>query len=180
MKGAVYVMDEMQAAVANVASKLGTPVYYMFGHPSEIVQNLTEMTAAPSKANLKYPLVALFTDILVDANKDGFYGDARLTLIIATMTKPEYKAAQRLANNFKPILQPIKCELVDQISRVKQWQPTGGGELRYKEIEHYYWGKDGLYGSDGNIFNDFIDAIELRDVMVTIKPKICSTLKKSF
>lgn len=180
MKGAVYAVDEMRAVVANVAIKLETPVYYMFGHPNEIVQNLTEMTKAPSQANLKYPLVALFTDILVDKNRDGIYGEARMTLIIATLTQPTYKAADRLAKNFKPILQPIKCELVEQISRVKQWQPTGNGELKYKEIEHYYWGKEGLYGSEANIFNDYIDAIELRDVLVTIKPKICSTLKNSF
>lgn len=177
-------MDEIGGAVTNADAvlfpMLSKHLHYEFGHPLEIVQTLQEMTTSPTKQALKYPLVALFTDILVNNDNvpDGWYGDAAITIIIATMTTNTDKAAQRLEKNFKPILQPIKMELLKQISLIKQFS-TGAGELKYKEIEHYYWGKEGLYGREGNIFNDYIDAIELRDVKIRIKPKICQTIKNS-
>jgi hypothetical protein len=181
MEGGVYIPDEVGAAVAKadavIFSKLGKHIFYQFGHPLEIVANLQAMTTVTTQ-NQKYPLVALFTDILVDKNKDGFYGDARFTILIATLTKREYKAPERKEVNFKPLLQPIKTEVLKQLGRVRQF--TTPGEIKYKEIEHYFWGSAGLYGSNKNIFNDLIDAIELRDIQVTVKPKICPTIKTTF
>jgi hypothetical protein len=169
----VNVVEEMQVVVSKVAAKLGRPVYYMFGHPVEIVNRLQEMTNSPSEKDKKFPLVVLFTDIAIPRNQTiGFYGKAKLQIIIANYTEQNYDSPDRLANNFKPILQPIKEELLNQISRHKQF--TFEEAVEFTEIERYFWGKQGLYGNTGNEFNDFIDCIELKDVSVTIKNNICS------
>lgn len=179
MEGPVNIMDEIAKAAAltntRLSGTLGKAIHYAWGHPLEIVETLQQMTKDPNQQALKYPLVGLFTDIAVQRNLDGFYGQAKFTIIVATLTKPEYKAAQRKAINFGPILQPIKTELIRQITRLPQF--IYPGDLYFTEIEHYYWGKEGLYGNKGNIFNDWIDCIELRDIQVNINNKICNTLK---
>lgn len=179
---AVYIPDILEEIVGKVDTALFPTleqrIYFMFGHPLEIVARLQELTKAtgPSRGK-KYPLVALFTDIPVVKDVNGFYGRAKLQMVIANITEQNLTAAQRLAKNFKPLLQPIKEELLLQISQHVQF--TEPGELFYTEIERYYWGKNGLYGNTGNIFNDFIDCIELRDIQVTVKNKICTTIKNN-
>lgn len=165
----IYLKEEVQTIVSKITI---TPLYYMFGHPLEVVDRLQELTNSPTEKDKKYPLIALFADIPIDKRKPiGFYGSAKLTIIIATLTDPKYTAEQRIEKTFKPILQPIKEQLVNLIYRHKQF--SFEDELNYTEIEHYYWGKQGLYGNVGNIFNDYIDAIELKDIEVLIKNKIC-------
>lgn len=174
-KGPVYIVEHMAEVVAKVNTKLlpklGKEIYYMYGHPLELVNRLSEMTQSPVHGNKKYPIVLLFTDIPIVKDKVGYYGDARLQIVIANITEPDYDAPKRLETNFKPILQPIKVELLEQLSRHRQF--THEGELQYTEIERYYWGKAGLYGNTGNIFNDFLDCIELQDVLITVKNFIC-------
>ncbi len=178
MSEPVYIVEDMAAIVAKVntaltAASFGRAVYYMFGHPLEIVTRLQQLSQSTTQKDKKYPLVALFTDIPV-VHKPGFYGEAKMNIIIATLTKPEFTAPQRLQNNFKPILQPIKDELLNQIDRYTGF--THEGELSYTEIERYYWGKQGLYGNNANVFNDYIDCIELQNVTVTLKlNNLCPT-----
>jgi hypothetical protein len=167
----VDIAVEMGEVVAKTQAKLALPqLVYLWGHPLEVVNTLQEYTKNPVKETQKFPLVALFTDIPVRRNQPiGFFGNTRLHLVVANITKSEYKAPERLALNFQPILQPIKDELVNQITKHHQW--TMAGLLVYEEIERYYWGKQGLYGNQGNVFNDYIDCIELRDLSINIYNK---------
>lgn len=160
----IYLKEEVQTIVSKITI---APLYYMFGHPKEVVARLQELTQGTTTKDKKYPLIALFADIPVDKKIIGFYGSAKMTIIIATLTDPKLTAEQRIEKTFKPILQPIKEQLVNLIYRHKQF--SFPDELNYTEIEHYYWGKAGLYGNDGNIFNDYIDAIELNNIEVLIK-----------
>lgn len=181
MQGPVYIPDAIKEVVQWVDSALYPTltqhVYFMFGHPLEIVTRLQEMSNDPA-APKKYPLVALFTDIPVNKNTDGFYGSARLQIVIATLTEPNLTAQERLDQNFRPILQPIKEQFLKELSRHAQF--SSEGEFEYTEIERYYWGRQGLYGNTGNIYNDFVDCIELQNVQVNINTKICSTIKSNF
>lgn len=177
----VEVVEEMQTVVDKTRSAMGVnfKLYYMFGHPLEIVSRLQEMSASPKSKDKKYPLIALFTDIAVDRNDPvGTFGRAKLNLIIATLTEPSYTASDRLEKHFKPILQPIKEELLEQVS--KHIQFTFEEMPTYTEIERYYWGRGGLFGNSANIFNDRIDCIEIQNLEVIIKNKICSTAHKNF
>lgn len=169
----VLIVEEMALVVEKVdkAMQLGRTIQYMYGHPLEIVTRLQAMTNSPTLKNQKYPLIVLFTDISIRHDIPGYYGSAKLQMIVATTTVQEYSAEQRTANNFKPTLHPIKRELIRQISRHTQF--TFPDETDYEEIDRYYWGKAGLYGNTGNIFNDYIDCIELKDIRVNIKNKFC-------
>lgn len=162
----------MAAIVANVNTALTAanfstmPVYYMYGHPKEIAIRLQELTNSPTEGHKKFPLIILFTDITIDKSLIGFYGSTSIRMLIANFTLPEYTSVQRTEINFKPILHPIKKELLNQIDRHARF--TYEDELTYKETDMYYYGSQ---INDKNIFNDHIDAIELRDIKLNIKNK---------
>jgi hypothetical protein len=172
MDETVYIVEEMEAVVAKVNTALtnasfGTrPVYYMYGHPMEIANRLQELSNSPTEGHKKFPLIILFTDITIDKSILGFYGSTSLRMLVANFTLAEYTSVQRTDINFKPILHPIKKELIRQIERHGQF--TYEDELTYKETDMYYYGSK---INEKNIFNDRIDAIELRDIKLNIKNK---------
>ena len=172
MDETIYIVEEMEAIVAKVNTALteanfGTmPVYYMYGHPKEIAIRLQELSNSPTEGQKKFPLIILFTDITIEKNIIGFYGSARLRMLVANFTQPEYISEQRTELNFKPILHPIKDELINQIDRHSQF--TYEDELKYSETDMYFYGSQ---INDKNIFNDYIDAIELKDIRINIKKK---------
>lgn len=165
----VYVVEQMAEIVARVnialtAASFGKTVYYMYGHPKEINQRLQELSNSPTEKSKKFPLIILFTDIEIDKSIPGFFGSAALRMLVCTITEQNYTAVQRTENTFKPVLHPIKNELINQISKYEKY--TYEGELQYKETDMYFYGSQ---FNDKNIFNDFIDAVQLRDIRVNIK-----------
>jgi hypothetical protein len=172
MDAPVYIVDEMAVVIAKVNTALTSasfgygPVYYMYGHPMEISNRLQELTASPTEAHKKFPLVILFTDITIEKGAEGFYGSTKLRMLVCNITDPNYISEQRTELNFKPIIHPIKDELIKQISMYKQF--TFEGELKYKETDMYYYGSQ---INNNNVFNDRIDGTELRDIELNINNK---------
>lgn len=165
----IYVVEEVAAVVAAVAARLATPVYYFFGHLREITTRFQELTNSTTDKDKMFPCVVLFTDIPVRQNQPpGTYGTASLNLIIANFTQQNYTAQQRLDNNFKPVLYPIKKEFFRQMERHLQF--TYPNEISYTEIDRYYYGAT---VDSKNQFNDFIDCIEIQNLQVIIKNKTC-------
>lgn len=168
----IFIVDEMAAVVAKVNTALAPMViYYMYGHPKEIVGRLQEKAKSTTKKDTAFPLICLLTDIPEEHGPAGFYSEVKLNIIICTSTQQNFRSEERTTSNFKPILYPIKDELLKQVARYPQFGPAR--ELNYRSIDRYFWGKNGLYGSEGNIFNDYIDAIEIQNLQITILNKIC-------
>lgn len=172
MANQVYIVDEMRTVVEKVNAALVAkgfatlPVYYMYGHPKEINIRLQELTNSPTEAHKKFPLIILFTDIAIKVGEPGFFGSSGLRMLIANITQPEYISEQRTELNFKPIIHPIKDELLNQIGRHKQF--TYEGELKYTETDMYYYGSQ---INDKNVFPDRIDATELSNIQININNK---------
>lgn len=181
----VYIVDEF----ATIASKVNTAVIaqlqvfnssfvavnYQYGHPLEIIKTLGEWVGSQTYEPQRYPLIALFQDF--QEVKDGLPGiDSTVTihLIIANQTQPNYKAAERYANNFKPILYPVYKELLKQINYSKAFMTKGEDNLSHTKIDRLYWGNQGLYGNSANIFNDYLDVIEITNLKLKVNQKFCN------
>jgi hypothetical protein len=182
MEQPVFVVDEIETVVkavdAVLFATLQKHIIYLYGHPLEIVNRLQKLTNSPQSKDKKYPLVALFTDFRVNREQRfDMYGTTSLNIIIATLTQPDYYSEDRMAKNFKPILYPIYVELLNQLAKSKAFFWYNPDEIAHTEIDRLYWGKEGLYGKTGNIFNDFIDAIEIQNLSILINNKICSPPK---
>lgn len=175
----VYIEEEigMVAARTNVAlqaqriagilpTSFPTEVFYIYGHITEVVNRL-QKSSEGKDTKIRYPLIVLFTDVPIK-KRVGFYGEAKLQVVIVNHTDQNYWAPDRLANVFKPILEPIKAEFLNQLSVYEQF--TRPSQLIYTQIRHYFWGSQ---LNKANPFNDRLDAIELRDIEVIIKEKVC-------
>lgn len=138
---------------------------YLHGHAVDIVKVLQGMTRSKDTKGLKFPLVALMQDIEEGVDVDGYQSTASVNVILCTDTKPEYEARQRYAETFTPLLYPMYEEFVKCLRLspyVYAISPS------YTKIDRLYWGREGLYGNTGNVFNDFIDAIELNNIELKI------------
>lgn len=185
----IYVVDVMRDVVSNVSTKLTAgfkeidskidAVHYEHGHPVEIINKLNEKNEVQEFKFKRYPLVALFQDFPEKvSDKSGIQFEVSLHLIIARITDNDYDATKRYTENFKPFLYPIYFELLNQIhlSSFGRWKPflTKAPELiEHTKIDRLYWGKEGLYANEGNVFNDFIDCIEIKDLKLLINIKNC-------
>lgn len=175
----IYIVDIFADIVTRTSAQLladgtiATGVNYLYGHPLEILDSLQKLTKIASSQGNRYPLVALFQDFdEVRGKDDTIEFTVSLNLIIASLTKPEYKAADRYKYNFKPILYPIYEELITQI-KVSRYFKDPMTQYSHKKTDRMYWGRNGLFGKDGSVYNDFIDAIEIQDLELKVKPLNC-------
>ncbi len=84
-----------------------------------------------------------------------------------TPTTPTLKAADRYTQNFEPILLPIYYELLEQIAASPEFVSYGAKKLVHTKYDRPYWGKGGLSDTQGNVFADCIDAIEIANLKLT-------------
>jgi hypothetical protein len=170
----MILIDELlKSKVALAATELNRPIYFMHGHIQEIVQELKKLSEDKESKAMRFPLVALLRDFPETKGQEiGIATEARFTLLIATRTEPTYNSEKRKAISFIPVLYPIWEAVEKQLLWSPQIQQSGIG-LNYTQIDHYFWGKEGIYGSEANIFNDWIDCIEIRDLNLKIKQPNC-------
>lgn len=146
-------------------------VYFMHGHPKEIVNVLQAYTNSPEKKNEKYPLVALFRDIREDIENQrfGLGTTFKCRFVICTLTSPTLRADDREQQNFKPILIPIFEEIIKQISKSKLFGMPNIKDMKIVKYDRYFWGSEQV---EKNKLNDYIDAVEVESISLTLK-NIC-------
>jgi len=164
-----YIVDIFTTIVANVSTELGYTVNYLYGHPVEIISQLQEMSKGTNKAN-RFPVVCLFQDFDEKLGA-GQLTEVSLNIVIANLTDPKYVAPQRYAKNFKPYLYPIYDELLYQISNT--FSVADMSMIEHTKTDRLFWGKSALYGNEGNTFSDFLDAIELTNLKLTLNQEQC-------
>lgn len=167
------VVANIGRVVTATKAALSLPVlHYEYGHPTEIVNTLIQMTKTLTHDALKYPLIALFQDF--PENEQGAAGSltkVRLRIVIATRGVTGGKAADRQAQSFDAVLYPIYNEFVHQLTRSPYF--LNPARPRHEKIDRPFWGKEGLYGNIANIATDELDCIELRNLELTTLTRDC-------
>ena len=132
-----------------------------------------DMSKTASTSVNKYPVVALFTDILEDRGiRSDIQSDVTIpALVIATETKQSYQAENRLSK-IETILKPVYAELLANICQHSAFTDTEPTLIKHTKVNRLSWGKSAIF-SDRNLGIDFIDAIELQNLQLSIKWKIC-------
>lgn len=168
----IYKMFEFIAA--DVQSAAGVAIHYEHGHPLEIVNTIKGMGKTPAYDPLKYPLIALFHPFEEKkGTADRVQSEVSLNIIIATLTKPDLVAERRLQCNYIPILYPIYDLFITSVQKCGYFFLNPNEIPSHTKTDQMYWGKSGLYGSEGNIFGDHIDAIEIQNLELKIKKANC-------
>lgn len=169
------VLAKIQANDALITGKpsLIEGIWYEHGHILEIIETLKQKDASESTERQRYPVICLVQDFPTNEGAFGSDGVARLHVIIAMTTEPTLKAEERKERNFIPILRPIHDSFLKHLC----WHPISMeysvSKLKKTSIDRYYWGREGLYGVEGNIFDDWIDCIEIKDLQLKLSRQAC-------
>lgn len=147
---------------------------YLYGPAQEVLKRIADMNKTAESIKNKYPLIFMPTDI---EESRGERSDLQSTIIIPSIvilnaTKKEYYAEQRYENNYKTVLVPIYKAFLTAIAQNVAFGETDDFQIKHNYIERYSWGKYALFQESG-INADFIDAIEIKNLELTIKRKIC-------
>ena len=140
-----------------------TAIKYYHGHPIEVVNTLQQLALAADTRLTRFPAICLFQDFAESLTPQG-YNEARLNIVLCATTDAKFDAAKRYENNFKPILYPLLDAFIAALEKHKN--VVTYGFQGFTKIDRLFWGKSGLYGNTANIFNDFIDAIELENFLL--------------
>ena len=157
------IVDIVGAVVNGIKPEL-SPQYF-HGHPVEIVGRLAQRNKGRF-VNEKFPLIALFQDFNEIVDRSGTV--ATLNIVIANKTKPTLRAAERYEQNYIPVLYPLLAEFMRGMRLSPDVEYV---EDEFTKIDRLFWGRTGLYGNEGNIFDDYVDAIELQNFIVKFKNK---------
>lgn len=136
--------------------------YYMPGHPREIANRLNLKDRDSVEKFQKWPLIYLLTDIKQSHGefKNVLYELDSITVYIINPTNKNYTTPERIENVFKPILYPIYNILLDKINESRAIAKNSV-DINHDHYDRYGWGNETVYGSEGLIFNQYLDAMEL-------------------
>ena len=89
---------------------------------------------------------------------------------------------ERYAKNFIPVLYPIYEAFLNKINTFTYGKRNGKPFLtksvdfiKHTKIDRPFWGRDTFLKNDANRFNDYIDAIEIRDLDLLINSNFKTT-----
>lgn len=173
-----YIVDIFRDIVAATAVVVDYDVNYIHGHPFGIVDTLKGMTPQFNVADCvkKFPLIALIQDFEEKRGEDpDIAAKVRLNIIIACATFPHYTAPQRYTHSFRDTLYPLYEEFLNQVHLSRRFRTGDPSTIEHDKFDRLYWGKTGLWTSQGNVFQDYIDAIELQNFQLTLKTLNCLT-----
>ena len=133
--------------------------FYDYGPITDMVKMLGEKNGSKTWKFKKYPLIWLVQDFTEDYGREaGRICDVPLRIIIVTHTEQNIYASERYNTTIEPILYPILWLLIDAIEK----HPNNNQRrFEFKKTDRLHWGKSGIYGNEGYIDNDYLDAIEL-------------------
>ncbi len=164
-----YIYDQFRKIAASAAGLARINLLYLYGDPREIIQNLREITRDPIQLVQKYPLLALFTDIEQRQGEiPGIESKVRLNFIIAMLTTANYSSEERIELNFKPTLYPLFDAIMESIFRSGFYQLQSAQSIPRVKYDRLFWGRNGLYLEEGNVFEDLIDCIEVQNLELSI------------
>jgi hypothetical protein len=156
-----------------LAAKAGftTPVYFDYGHYKEITNRLKSKDKAILNKGQKYPLIWLVMDFeqqtTTDASVDWLIPN--LQMIIATSTKKESTTPERMSQTFDPLLIPVYELLLQAFRRSTTFFTLVPDDPQHSMWLRPYWDGADNSGNGGNLFDDFIDAIQLKIKNLVIK-----------
>lgn len=164
------VTDIFTDMVAKIAIKLNMPVYAHYGYVKELNETLIQYSRSPASYDKKFPLIWLKEPFAIAAEPLIYGRIEELWMFIMTDTRRDYKSYQRKEKTFKPVLYPIRDELINQMSsrpEFANYQARTG----FKLTDHYYWGEE-----EKSVLNDIVDTVAIRFQKIPLRNnKNCKT-----
>lgn len=165
MNNPEYILtDEMVTVAAAVKAALALPVLnFQYGFIDELNETLIQMEKDPAQYAGKFPLIWLEEPFTINRDKSLFFGSANVNLYVINSTTKTWKAAERMENNYKPILYPIYRELLKQICLSDAFAEVADSNLKHTVMKGYYWGE-----AQRSVLNDAVDCLKIGSLELLI------------
>ena len=112
----------------------------------------------------KYPLI--FVDspsIKFTRNNEEYFAEIGTVIIAVRNPDAISKEDVREVQTFEPLLRPILNSFIDNIDKLGLLK-----DKNYRVIEHLFFGSKTETGYNGNLFGDFVDAIEINNLKIRV------------
>jgi len=168
--------DEIGIVASNTKVSLALPVLnYQYGFIEELNETLKQMEADPAKFESKFPLVWLQEPFTISRGKSGIFGSTDVNIFIINSTTKTWKAEERMANNYVPILYPIYRALLKEIAISSAFADTIDINLSHTVTKGYYWGE-----AQKSVLNDAVDCLKIGSLKLNINNNFNCPSFKSF
>jgi hypothetical protein len=149
-----------------VKQALGLSVLnYQYGYVTELNETLNEYSKTPAFKALKFPLVWLAQPFTITHGDYNCFGKAKVDVFIFNRTDANLKAADRMTNNFKPVIYPIYEQLIEQISEHAAFMEQDNEAIKHETTDRYFW--DGINPT----ITDVVDWMYIKGLEITIRNK---------
>lgn len=153
-----------------MSKRYGRNVSFLFGDWDYIANQLV-LWGTGAQAKKKYPIVCLRSPI--DETRESKKRSASLDVVILVNTLKNYTNEQRESESFVKVLRPIYELFMEGLGKHRMVNAPYSGLLPHVYTENYRYGRLGLQGGDDMKFKDFVDAIEIKNLSITIKDLKC-------
>lgn len=145
-------------------------VSFLFGDWDYIANQLV-LWGTGTQASKKYPIICLRSP--VNETREGRETRVNLDIAIIVNTLKNYTNEQREVESFQKVLRPIYEDFMKRLNKHKNVESVYSGYHPHTYTENYRYGRLGLQGGDDKKFKDFVDAIEIGSLSLTIKNLNC-------
>lgn len=146
------------------------PVNFVWGDSSYIREYLLTLKGSSYTAPYRFPLIGLYSPF--DENHQNGVVSASVNLILAVNTLTEYTNEQRLDVSFKEVLRPLYDAFFKALENSREFDiPYNGFNHTY--VENFSFGNRGALDVDGQEIDEKIDAIEIKNLNLTLKKVNC-------
>lgn len=169
------VVDELGAVAAKVKDNLGlAALNYQYGYIKELNETLQQWAKNSTTAPLKFPLVYVEQPFNVNRGSTAaFFGTIDvIRIFIIKDTRPNWKAKERMDNNFKPLILPIYRQLLVELDMSTAFHTQGVERIQHTVQDRYYWGE-----AQASVLDDAVDCaiVTIRNLQVANNPNCIPT-----
>ena len=169
IKKLFYITNEDYAGLLTDQGRLlGLPVdqntfsiKFKYSSPQEWINEL--LSISQSDAALRYPFIYVNSNTVVQDDDQVYIGET----VIAINAQSDWTSIQRDIYSFDPILNNIYRFFVDGCKISRDFSLISQGTKK----DHYFYGRQGLYGGEANKFSDYVDAIEINNLKIRLYKK---------
>lgn len=149
-------------------------INYTFGNSMYVKEKLDTLSKTPKGNDIKFPLIALFCPFNEDRKSEDYHTKAKVRVLIACASNHEWSNEERLEVSFKNILRPIYHRFLEALQDDKRLDFGYNSQVTHEYSENYSYGRYGAVTSSGETVTDFIDAINISNLELKVKPSKCN------
>jgi len=165
----VFTVDNGISSLTDETSGLwvANAPYFVFGSYAELMEWLKNRNDSKTFKNQRFPLVALIdygTESI--SNQENIYEETNLYMILLTPTDVNWTNTRRLQESFIKTLYPLYYELIYEFKRNKDkfFHIMPSDKPLHEKTDCFFVGSE----KSQNIINEFVDAIEIKNLKIKI------------